>query len=88
MTATLIDSVRTHAMATPTRLAVGCAESGRRWTWAQLDAGVDRLAAWLVETLGWTSFFWLCAALAVPGMLLLLKVAPWNLQHGEAKPVA
>jgi PAT family beta-lactamase induction signal transducer AmpG len=28
--------------------------------------------------LGWISFFWLCAALAVPGMLLLLKVAPWN----------
>ena len=55
MTATLIDSVRTHAMATPTRLAVGCAESGRRWTWAQLDAGVDRLAAWLVETLGASS---------------------------------
>jgi len=28
--------------------------------------------------LGWTSFFLLCTAMAVPGMLMLLKVAPWN----------
>jgi len=32
----------------------------------------------IVEQLGWTSFFILCTASAVPGMLLLLKVAPWN----------
>jgi MFS transporter, PAT family, beta-lactamase induction signal transducer AmpG len=31
----------------------------------------------LVEQLGWVVFFLLCAVLAVPGMLLLLKVAPW-----------
>jgi MFS transporter, PAT family, beta-lactamase induction signal transducer AmpG len=29
-----------------------------------------------VEQLGWSGFFLLSAALAVPGMLLLLKVAP------------
>jgi PAT family beta-lactamase induction signal transducer AmpG len=39
---------------------------------------VNASAGWLAEMLGWTSFFWLCAALAVPGMVLLLKVAPWN----------
>ena len=33
---------------------------------------------WLVDTLGWMGFFFLCAALAVPGMLLLFKVAPWR----------
>jgi PAT family beta-lactamase induction signal transducer AmpG len=33
---------------------------------------------WLVDTLGWTGFFFLCAVLAVPGMLLLFKVAPWK----------
>ena len=33
---------------------------------------------YLVEWLGWTPFFLLCTALAVPGMLLLLKIAPWN----------
>lgn len=51
----LIDTVRTHAAATPDRLAVGCAETGRRWSWADLDAAIDRLAAWLVETLGMAS---------------------------------
>ena len=39
---------------------------------------VNASAGWLVERLGWSSFFLLCAALAVPGMLLLLKVAPWS----------
>ncbi len=32
----------------------------------------------IVEQTGWTNFFLLCTALAVPGMLLLFKVAPWN----------
>ena len=32
----------------------------------------------IVERIGWSSFFLLCTLLAVPGMLLLLKVAPWN----------
>lgn len=32
----------------------------------------------LVEHMGWTNFFLLCTALAIPGMLLLFKVAPWN----------
>ena len=30
----------------------------------------------LVENLGWENFFWLCAVLCIPGMLLLFKVAP------------
>ena len=32
----------------------------------------------IVEHIGYTSFFIVCAALAVPGMLLLVKVAPWH----------
>lgn len=32
----------------------------------------------LVEHLGWVSFFVLCTVLALPGMALLLRVAPWN----------
>ena len=32
----------------------------------------------IVEQIGWTDFFFLCVAFAVPGMLLLFKVAPWN----------
>ena len=32
----------------------------------------------IVEGMGWENFFYLCTALAIPGMLLLLKVAPWS----------
>lgn len=39
---------------------------------------VNASAGWLVEQLGWYGFFWLCAVLAIPGMLLLFKVAPWS----------
>ena len=39
---------------------------------------VNASAGWLVEQFGWVSFFLLCAALAVPGMLLLGKIAPWR----------
>ncbi|MDH4057085.1 MAG: AmpG family muropeptide MFS transporter [Gammaproteobacteria bacterium] len=37
----------------------------------------------IVEQVGWTNFFLLCTALAIPGMLLLLKVAPWNENAGR-----
>jgi MFS transporter, PAT family, beta-lactamase induction signal transducer AmpG len=46
---------------------------------------VNASAGWLVEQLGWYGFFWLCAVLAVPGMLLLFKVAPWS---GDKQPEA
>ena len=39
---------------------------------------VNASAGWLVEQIGWYGFFWLCAFLAIPGMLLLFKVAPWS----------
>ena len=40
---------------------------------------VNASAGWLVEGLGgWTIFFWFCFFISIPGMLLLLKVAPWN----------
>ena len=35
-------------------------------------------SGWMVERMGWFNFYLMCAALAVPGMLLLFKVAPWN----------
>jgi len=46
-------------------------------------AGVPRILAstttgFIVERIGWTDFFLLCAVLAVPGMLLLFWIAPWN----------
>ncbi len=38
---------------------------------------------WLVELMGWQNFFLLCALLALPGMLLLFKVAPWQNEKAE-----
>jgi PAT family beta-lactamase induction signal transducer AmpG len=33
---------------------------------------------YLIEAVGYTNFFLLCTAVALPGMLMLLKVAPWG----------
>lgn len=38
----------------------------------------------IVEHTGWTDFFLLCMVLAIPGMLLLFKVAPWNEEQVNA----
>jgi len=38
---------------------------------------------YLVEYFGWVHFFVLCFVLAIPGMLLLLKVAPWEATLGR-----
>lgn len=32
----------------------------------------------IVESIGWENFFYMCTLIAIPGMLLLFKVAPWN----------
>ena len=45
--------------------------------------GVPRVLAsaptgFLAKNLGWESFFIACTLIAIPGMLLLLKFAPWN----------
>ena len=39
---------------------------------------INAFAGVLVETFGWVDFFWLCFALALPGMLLLPRVAAWR----------
>jgi PAT family beta-lactamase induction signal transducer AmpG len=35
-------------------------------------------AGFVIEAIGYTQFFVVCTLLAIPGMLLLFKVAPWN----------
>ena len=45
--------------------------------------GVPRVLAsaptgFLAKNIGWEIFFILCALIAIPGMLLLLKFAPWH----------
>ena len=37
----------------------------------------------IVEVIGWSEFFILCTVVAIPGMLLLLKVAPWNAEQAQ-----
>jgi PAT family beta-lactamase induction signal transducer AmpG len=39
---------------------------------------INATTGWLVGQMGWFNFFLMCTVLAVPGMLLLLRVAPWN----------
>lgn len=44
---------------------------------------VNAATGWLVESMGWMPFFLLCVLLALPGMALLLKVAPWRERHSS-----
>lgn len=69
----------THPAYTATQLALFTSLMAMPRTFINASAG------WLVERMGWYDFFWACFFLAIPGMLLLLKVAPWN---GEAKAIA
>jgi PAT family beta-lactamase induction signal transducer AmpG len=39
---------------------------------------VNATTGWVVEQTGWFNFFLICTVLALPGMALLLRVAPWN----------
>ena len=42
----------------------------------------------MAKNIGWESFFIFCTLIAIPGMLLLLKIAPWNSQSiGEAEVI-
>lgn len=48
--------------------------------------GVPRVLAsaptgFLAKNMGWVSFFIACTLIAIPGMLLLLKFAPWNSKY-------
>ena len=42
---------------------------------------INASTGWLVERMGWESFFYLCMLLAIPGMLMLFKIAPWHEEH-------
>ena len=39
---------------------------------------INATTGYLVERLGWFDFYLLCTVLAIPGMALLLRVAPWR----------
>jgi len=49
---------------------------------------VNASTGWIVEQTGWFDFFLLCAVLALPGMALLLRVAPWRERPAGGQPAA
>ena len=65
----------THPNYTATQFALFTSLAAVPRTFANAATG------YLVDSLGWMTFFLLCFFMAVPGMLLLLKVAPWNGQE-------
>ncbi|MBX2857286.1 MAG: MFS transporter [Cellvibrionaceae bacterium] len=69
----------TNRMYTAVQLALLTAVAALPRSFANATTG------FLVEAMGWENFFYLCALCAIPGMLLLFWVAPWN---GEKAPQA
>ncbi|MGI0117403.1 AmpG family muropeptide MFS transporter [Zooshikella sp. RANM57] len=50
---------------------------------------LNTFSGYFAEWLGWTHFFIFCTVLAIPGMLLLFYIAPWNgATHSAPKPPA
>ena len=43
---------------------------------------VNATTGWIVAQTGWFNFFLICTVLALPGMALLLRVAPWHERAG------
>ncbi|MBP6115231.1 MAG: AmpG family muropeptide MFS transporter [Neisseriaceae bacterium] len=41
---------------------------------------INSASGYLVDAMGYTQFYWLCFALAFPGMIMLWWVAPWRSQ--------
>ena len=71
----------THPLYTATQFALFTSLAAVPRTFANAATG------YMVENLGWFKFFILCFVLAIPGMLMLIKVAPWHangiIAHGQ-----
>ena len=71
----------THPLYTATQFALFTSLAAVPRTFANAATG------YMVENLGWFEFFILCFVLAIPGMLMLIKVAPWHangiIAHGQ-----
>ncbi len=62
----------THPLYTATQFALFTSLAAVPRTVANAGTG------FMVENLGWFNFFIVCFVLAIPGMLLLIKIAPWH----------
>ena len=67
----------THPLYTATQFALFTSLAAVPRTFANAATG------YIVESLGWKNFFVFCFILAIPGMLLLLKIAPWNTKDAD-----
>lgn len=47
---------------------------------------VSSITGYIIEALGYTEFFLICFACALPGMLMLIKIAPWQPSNESLKP--
>jgi MFS transporter, PAT family, beta-lactamase induction signal transducer AmpG len=65
----------THPLYTATQFALFTSLAAVPRTVANAGTG------YMVESLGWVNFFILCFLIAIPGMLLLIKVAPWHAEN-------
>jgi PAT family beta-lactamase induction signal transducer AmpG len=65
----------THPLYTATQFALFTSLAAVPRTFANAATG------YLVDWFGWKVFFLFCFAIALPGMLLLFKVAPWHAQN-------
>ena len=82
----------TGGMGTAAYVAFMAALTNKRFTatqYALLSSlmGVPRVLAsaptgFMAQGLGWTWFFIFCTVIAIPGMLLLIKFAPWGAKNG------
>jgi len=62
----------THPLYTATQFALFTSLTAVPRTFANAATG------YLVEWLGWVAFFLICFVVAIPGMLLLFRIAPWS----------
>jgi PAT family beta-lactamase induction signal transducer AmpG len=69
----------THPLYTATQFALFTSLAAVPRTFANAATG------FMVENLGWFKFFVWCFVLAIPGMLMLFKIAPWH--SVSAKPI-
>lgn len=71
----------THPLYTATQFALFTSLAAVPRTVANAGTG------FMVERLGWFNFYIVCFLLAIPGMLLLYKIAPWNIMKENETPL-
>jgi len=77
----LLTSVAAQPRAVASALTGFMVEGGDPATMEAFPAAIMHALMFLgvpADGLGWTRFFLVCTGLAIPGMLLLTRVAPWN----------